>query len=406
MTDHTMQHLSVLSFGSNERATKKLKRLSLAKLKLLARTEGLEPGWEAIDASNKALLVEELVKVSQEYEAFITQVHRRDLSDRIRKCIGEIKQPDVFPSTRSRRKTQAHFPGAARRAKRKRSEQHATQRLFTALIPRALRAQVHIVPSGSGVCIALNGTAGNTPLLGATILTCAHCIARDGDEDAPAIDRVGRHKNIVFADGTLCVARCTCSDERTDCALLTVVHILRVGASAGVPTVVPTLALAPPDVVGLPVVCIGNPFDWDLEAEDAARVPTQLGFEPFMLSLGTIEEVEEESVRAAAASDAGAFQLGGTKHGCWTYWGHSGGALITARSEVAALHNSWDPDSPWAQRHAVSNEAVRGFLVANGHGAACRGEDGTARTRASATKAVVAINALNCLEGDSEDSDG
>ena len=401
-----MDHLSVLSFGPAPVPSKTFARLSLRKLATLARTSGLDPSWEAIGTAHKFNLADMLVRIKREYEAFILQVASVPLGERTARCVAQIETPRVFPSPQARRRTQRHFPGAARRAKRVMPIALQTQRAFAAMVSRALRASVHIVPSGSGVCIDLSGEAGDVPLMGCAILSCAHCVARDGDDGedeedgGTPINRVGRCKSVVFADGTLCLAQCVAADDDADCALLRIVAVLRAGSQGGATT--PTCSLAPcPAPIATPVVCIGNPFDWDLEAEDDGRAPTPLGFEPFMLSCGTIEAVreegggEEEEEEEEGGEEESGHGLGGTQHGCWTYWGHSGGALLDVRGDVVAMHNSWDPESPIAQRHAVSHTVIETFLESllvqsgNPNGARRRGDSPAA-----------AINALDCLDSD------
>ena len=66
---------------------------------------------------------------------------------------------------------------------------------------------------------------------------------------------------------------------------------------------------------------------------------------PFTASLGRIEGYTDDLDSARG--------LGGTKHSCWTYWGHSGAPLFDARGTMVGMHNAWDADN-YGQRHAVS----------------------------------------------------
>ena len=72
---------------------------------------------------------------------------------------------------------------------------------------------------------------------------------------------------------------------------------------------------------GVPVVAVGNPFDWDLEAP-AGAAPTKNGYTPFWVSLGRTEGLASR----AYATKRG---LGWLKHSAWTSWGHSGCALVS-----------------------------------------------------------------------------
>ena len=104
---------------------------------------------------------------------------------------------------------------------------------------------------------------------------------------------------------------------------------------------------------GVPVVAVGNPFDWDLEAP-AGAAPTKNGYTPFWVSLGRTEGLASR----AYAKKRG---LGRLKHSAWTYWGHSGCALVSDEGELVGVHNSWCAEND-AQRHGVALEDVRAFL--------------------------------------------
>jgi hypothetical protein len=184
---------------------------------------------------------------------------------------------------------------------------------------------------------------------------------------------------VIFADGRVFSTRCVAADNAQDVALLQV--IAEEGSTelpAGTRFESVSLAAAKPEG-GSAALCIGN--------------PACSGFKPFGCSVGKIQQSGGDT--GAGGSKLG---LGGTKHSCWTYWGHSGAPLfgmlyvvpvlyilllmtcwsLTRRwrwrwrvrgstgtdQGVVAMHNSWD-DSRRGQRHAVSWAALRSFLAAH-----------------------------------------
>ena len=198
---------------------------------------------------------------------------------------------------------------------------------------RAFDAAVHLFPSGSGSVIdvsqplAINGTR---KLKGKgkgkyrhLILTCAHCVDHDDDNDeeeedeqeeeqtvnltstrpkprstsndvitllsdsecddndddddddarTTTVNRVGRYKIAMWADGRVALVKCVTSLEKTDCALLSVVlQATDQFQGQTLEKMIPnpheiatiTLATEPP-LPDTRVACIHNPYDWNLE---------------------------------------------------------------------------------------------------------------------------------------------
>ena len=122
-----------------------------------------------------------------------------------------------------------------------------------------------------------------------------------------------------------------------------------------VPAGLTAARVAPPggDRVGVAVVAVGNPHDRDLEAPEGSA-PREMGYTPFWVSVGEVLDVAE--------TPSGG--LGRLKHGCWTYWGHSGCPIVDERGELVGVHNSWDDRD--AARHGACLEDVRSFLAACG----------------------------------------
>ena len=205
----------------------------------------------------------------------------------------------------------------------------------------AFAACAHIVSEGSGSAVVVHPSG--------TILTCCHCVAHDDDtasEDGggdlaspsvPDADRLGRMLCLVLPCGRWCVAVCVAATEALDAAVLQAAW-----SSDPAPyPAVPWMHAAPH--VREKVLCVGNPGRWDLESKSAPGT-RPIHFNPpiFHTSSGAIVDEDDAYV---------AMGLGGAKHTCWTYWGHSGAPLFTAWQPadttqppvlaVAALHNSW-----------------------------------------------------------------
>jgi len=224
----------------------------------------------------------------------------------------------------------------------------------------------------SAVLHFMSPTAGTAVMLSPSLaLTCAHCVSAEGDDEeeedddddeeeeeeeeeageegggAPAPARVGRLKLLIAFTGAVLAARCVAVDERRDVALL------RVEAAGGgpLPALFPrVLPLGAPSPWGARVLCTGNPSEFD--GESAARKRIRFLPPVFHTSAGRLLGATERRKRG----------LGGARHSCWTYWGHSGAPLLTAEGVIAGLHSSWDDSA--GSRHAVRGEVVAEFVAA------------------------------------------
>lgn len=224
----------------------------------------------------------------------------------------------------------------------------------------AWEAMVHLVQPESGSAVRI------TP---SHVLTCAHCITHEddphSDEDeeesdtgdassaASAPPRIGLYKLLLFPNGLSAVGRCTAHDPEKDLALLTLCTSLPASMATAIAPVAATGTLSYP----CPVVCVGNPHDFDLESpEDNTGTAPALAFEPpiFHTSVGAVQGKTN-------AARADALGLGGIKHNAWTYWGHSGAPLLNKHGHVVALHNTWDGDK--GTRHGVGLQEIHGFLA-------------------------------------------
>ena len=325
-----------------------LRRLPLKKLRAAAAMANFEPGWRAPHITKKQLLPV-LAKEQRDHDVFVASCRAAagTLQARARATIAKGGKKG------GRKKGKGAAAGkAAAAVKAAAAEQRACH---------AMRSCVHLVPSGSGVL--LRGGASGEELF---VLTCAHCMdaaedaleaSDDDDDDGGAPDRIGRCKSVVTANGTLLLGECIKVDESSDLALLA----LRRCACADVPPgggvqgatgsvdAAPLAAAAP--AIGEPLMCCGNPYDWNMELVEGAA-PRRNGFQPFHISLGKVD---------ALGAKAGKPSLGRLHHSCWTYWGHSGAPLFDERGCLVGLHNSWDEDDD-GQRHGVDWERIVTFV--------------------------------------------
>ncbi len=192
-----------------------------------------------------------------------------------------------------------------------------TNPVTRAAILRVQPAAVRL-DNGSGVSIGSDGV----------ILTAGHVVSR-----------LGAVKTVRFPDGRRFRATTIAYDKRLDLA------VLKISGVSNLPSA-PLASAAP--AVGARVIAIGQPGRYTPSGQ-----PTN--YKPWHVSVGRI--------RGFASSRLASQRLGGTKHDAWTYWGHSGSPLFDARGRIVALHNSWD--STTAMRHAVTYEAIIGFLTRN-----------------------------------------
>lgn len=187
------------------------------------------------------------------------------------------------------------------------------------------------------------------------VLSCAHVIAADTDPDEEgegeldAVDRIGRIKYVVFANGAIYKTECVAVNEEDDLSLLRIEwdsEIKLIDDDQQIGTAV--LAETAPKIK-CHLFCIGNPSNIDLED---GGVFGDTDFEPkiFHLSFGRLRMMKERG-------DG----LGEYGHDCWTYWGHSGAPIFNEEGEVVALHNSWDDRN--GMRHAVRWEKIQKFMA-------------------------------------------
>ena len=231
------------------------KALSLRTLKQVAARASLECGWQAIGTEHRAELVAALAERAAEWRSFVASVLPLD----------------------------AALEKAAPRHKKTSTKVDLARR---AAVEAAVRASVHLVPSGSGVHLG-----------GGVVLTCAHCVDHDDDDQADSEgggdgeprkrdyaggssrpltrtervayeaavvawrasapagpERVGRLKLCVTASGAHRIAACVAADDVRDLALLQI-------EGAHPPEGLGALALGAEgdDATGTAVLAVGNP---------------------------------------------------------------------------------------------------------------------------------------------------
>mmetsp|Transcript_61330 Transcript_61330/g.72843 ORF Transcript_61330/g.72843 Transcript_61330/m.72843 type:complete len:354 (+) Transcript_61330:174-1235(+) len=283
--------------------------LSLSALKRAAACANFEQGWQAVGSKQRSKLVAALTKQADIWRRFVDSVLPFDSA--VEKGHFELKRNDPRQG----------------------------------FVEKLVAASVHLVPSGSGVYLG-----------GDLVLTCAHCVDHDDDDERTKKppSRIGRFKTCVTARGAHTVAECVSVDESNDLALLRMLPVP--GADgAPVPEGLEALAIGRPgdDSTATAVLAVGNPHDWDLELSSGAA-PRQTGYTPFWISAGKLQGEIAEDVAASKG-------VGSQRHSCWTYWGHSGCPIARSDGYLVALHNSWDDSN--CQRHAVPLRAIRAFVA-------------------------------------------
>ncbi|KAJ3118929.1 hypothetical protein HK098_005809, partial [Nowakowskiella sp. JEL0407] len=208
-------------------------------------------------------------------------------------------------------------------------------------VAAALRAALLFAQeeAGSAVCVSKGGW----------VLSCAHCF---GDSQRELVTR----KWLLFSDGTPVLVDCQYYDFKLDLALAKIIS--KKSSSQSMSTNVdniefPFISIAQhPPKLRTKLICIGQPGQDDLESDVPGKKTNYCVLEVsegrFRGMLKNVDPLDNE-------------EIGTMKHDCWTYWGHSGAPLITAKDGLlVGLHSSWDEDT--GMRHGVPLVAIRTFL--------------------------------------------
>lgn len=197
---------------------------------------------------------------------------------------------------------------------------------------------------GTGICVSDDGK----------VLSCAHVCGEK--------PRVGVKKVVIFMNGMIALLELIKVDIRCDVALFSISCILaNKKSNTGNPKKeeLPSTLTYPYSRIDLStiplknrssIICIGQPGRDDLESDS----PKKTTYDLVCISKGTIVRVMEGDL-----SDN--FEIGKLVHSAWTYWGHSGAALLSMKGgKVIGLHSSWDDED--GTRHGVHRDAIQAFL--------------------------------------------
>ncbi|KUJ10331.1 trypsin-like serine protease [Mollisia scopiformis] len=192
--------------------------------------------------------------------------------------------------------------------------------------------------AGTAVCIDRAGW----------LLTCAHCFGDDGQE----YKKLNKKKWLLFHNGLAVQAECKVWDPKRDLALLQIIAIESDKAESDTLTTFPFVNLSTSvPRPRMPIFCIGQPGSDDLESASARKTNYNLMEVSEGKFLGMVPNADPQDNS----------EIGTLKHDAWTYWGHSGAPLLSAKDgTLIGLHSSWDDQS--ATRHGVPQVAIQEFL--------------------------------------------
>jgi hypothetical protein len=197
--------------------------------------------------------------------------------------------------------------------------------------------------AGTAVCISAKGH----------LLTCSHCVAESVDD----LDEDKSHW-LLFAFGRVVEGKCVAWDSKRDLALLKIVAAQDLdGPSLNrEDSMQPEFPfISPADSaprLKAALGCIGHPGSEDLEA---SLPGAKTGYDVLHVSTGSFQgHAEGQDLQDNS-------EIGALKHGCWTYWGHSGAPLVDQQTgKLVGLHSSWDEET--GMRRGVPLEAIWEFL--------------------------------------------
>ena len=265
----------------------KLKGMKMKELKNTAAILGFERGWQKITTKHRKELQASLERTLKKFHAFhqsIVETRKLSHGNELPKTIRQLqnkKQKKNRVKAKSRGAAHADAPPPTKR------QAHDPTQCIHSVMTKAFDAAIHLFPSGSGTVIAVdvpsvspvdteqeNSKPSNSCLTitESMILTCAHCVDHDDDDDSASeeqqlkVNRAGRYKIALWSNGQFALVKCVAFNNRNDCALLRfLLDSGEISTVAGdVNRIAARLSDSPPQP-GLNVVCIHNPYDWDLE---------------------------------------------------------------------------------------------------------------------------------------------
>ncbi|KAJ3253903.1 hypothetical protein HK103_007637 [Boothiomyces macroporosus] len=299
-------NLQFLLCTTTAKARSELQKLDHSDLLKLAVEFNLGRGWDTVDPQFKKSLVQQILK-----DSFNILLRFRHETFTINEFIGCF------------RKELESFHGKKR---------------VLGIDDRLLESCCHFIQpcGGSGVLVSSD-----------IVLTCAHVVFHEDDnEHSKQVARIGRYKLLYFPDGGIAKAVCVASDETADVAFLRILDLYPESKELRPAT------LAKDDVKSKdPVMCIGNPFEFDLETGKSALEPIYFSPAIFHTSVGKIKRYEGDRL---SVNEEG---MGSIVHNAWTYWGHSGAPLYNLAGEVCGIHNSWDDSN--GERRGIPVSSIR-----------------------------------------------
>lgn len=276
-----------------KRQSMQLKAMKMKELKNTAAILGFERGWQKITSKHRKELQASVEQTLKQFHAFHQSIIETREISRGKELPKTIRQLENRKQKTNKTKAKRRSRGAAgvddAPPPTKRQARDPTPSVQS-LMTKAFDAAIHLFPSGSGTALAVDVPSSSPVDLveqnisapcnsrGTTtesmILTCAHCVDHDDDDDSASeeqqlkVNRVGRYKIALWSNGRIALVKCVAFHNRNDCALLRVLldstDVTPGHAGNALGIVAARLSDAPPQP-GLNVVCIHNPYDWDLE---------------------------------------------------------------------------------------------------------------------------------------------
>ncbi|KAL4446411.1 hypothetical protein ABPG74_001152 [Tetrahymena malaccensis] len=240
-------------------------------------------------------------------------------------------------------------------------------------VQKSIYGCLHFISDEFGSAFCYDGKKGY-------IMTCAHCVIENEDEDKddsinvasvdqsiqisePPQKKRGRPKKIqepqqhakpkqtfhlIFANGEDVECKVVKYNKKLDIAVL---QIIQRGTDIS-QKIYPQIEIFQEGQLKKfeELICIGQPAYHDMESTKSQKT----NYPPFYISKGYFEGYTLDPIYGVQEKE-----LGPLKHSCWTYWGHSGSPIINLQGKVIGIHNSWNENN--GMRHGVSIHAIREF---------------------------------------------
>ncbi len=314
------------------------KSLTLKEMKQIAFRANALSSWQSI--RTKSEMIQCLQEKVKEHDDFIQTIHSFTFEEYVQAGKDELQSlRPLGPLEPLRKRTKVAV------------EECEYQNKLSLGVEGAMKAAVHIIPSGSGIHLG-NGF----------ILTCAHCVAHDDFVDSDDMNdddessKLQRAVELVNARGEIFGSICVNASNDIDLALLKILDEDYERITLG------SISLGTPgcdDTDGTDIFALGNPCDTNLENNTGRK--SKNGYNPFHVSQGKLQM----KITKGRANKCG---LGRQIHSAWTYWGHSGCPLISVEETnngsskigIVGIHNSWDDRN--GNRHGIPLDEIWNFF--------------------------------------------